>query len=444
MRLATVTALALLVAAGCVSDTHSVSPVAARPGFVGNLHVIDPAQGQGEPSLGIAPDGTLYANRGGTVYQSKDNGTTWKDLGDPTAPMPDEDADLVVDRDGTIWDDTLYLGCSTVAVSRDSGASWSVNQLACVPAAGDRQYVVPTSNGTAYIYSHHVPTFYQAIAKTTDYGATWVPVGVAEGPLAPAVPGGESGWGGGGFWNARTGTVYLTFSWFDNIAEAQAGAETTAWHPAVSLSRDGGATWTMTLLPTAGGQELGLSLVTGAADSAGNAYVTWAEAKGKDTAVYMAVSRDDGRTWAGPMLVDGDAGSKVFPETAALAPGHVAVAYYHADQHEYPSRVPATTHWNVTVSYTEQALAPTPAWTHANLSQSPLRTGAICPDGTLCGVINCPSGSPPCADNRDLLDYFALHATPDGRVASVWASTDDVPGHLVNVFAVTHDPVLAG
>ena len=44
----------------------------------------------------------------------------------------------------------------------------------------DRQYVVPTTGGTAYLYSHQLPTFWQMAAKTTDYGVTWIPTTLVE------------------------------------------------------------------------------------------------------------------------------------------------------------------------------------------------------------------------------------------------------------------------
>jgi hypothetical protein len=40
------------------------------------------------------------------------------------------------------------------------------------------------------------------------------------------------------------------------------------------------------------------------------------------------------------------------------------------------------------------------------------------------------------------LDYFALHALPDGRVGGVWTSTENVPGKTVNVYGVTEKPIL--
>jgi hypothetical protein len=449
-----------LAAAGCLAPAASkLAPAAATTapglGFAVLPHVVNPAGGEGEPSLGIGLDGALYtdgprakqaddvATNAGTVYKSTDGGATWKDAGSPTE-TPNLDPDLAMSHDGVLWWSSLWLGCSSAGASKDGGKTWTTSVAACFPPAGDRQYVVPEGGCDAVIYSHHVPTLEQMVATTSDCGATWTPVGSSEGLTSPV--GGGSSWGGGGYWNAAKDGVHLTWTWYDSTVDAQTGPQTTAAHAADAHTSDGGATWTQTLAPSAGGAPLGLGLVMGAADKAGNDYLTWGEAKGQDVAIYLAVSRDDGKTWSKPVLVDGDATSKVFPAIAALDEGRVAVAYYHADQHGYPSGVPKGTHWNVTLAWTANALgdaacaassssaaacgADAPTFERANLSAHSLRTGAICPDGTIC------------KSDRQLLDYFALKATPDGRVASVWASTDDAPGKVVNVFGVTSQALL--
>lgn len=437
MRCLSLVLLALsLLLAGCTTTPPSsvIAPAATLPtaAFAKVVSVIDPSGGQGEPSLGVAPDGTLYANGlagtggrdPGAVYQSLDNGSTWKRIGTPTAPMPNFDPDLAVSHDGTVWFSSLWLGCSSTGASKDAGKTWTTSYAACVPAAGDRQYVVPTKAGGAYIYSHHVPTLYQTISRTTDYGATWTPVGVAESGQVSLVTG-NSGWGGGGFYNEAKDSVFLTFT--NTEGDAVTGR---TWHPAASILHKGDSSFTLMQLPNAGGDSVGLSLVVGAADKAGNVYLSWAEAKGKDMTIYMASSKDDGKTWSKPVVVDNDSGSKVFPAIAAGDDGRVAIAYYHADKNEYPSSVPKDARWNVTLAWTADALNETPTWERANLSTHSVRTGPICPDGTTC------------QGNRNLLDYFALKITPEGRVASVWTSTDDVQGKTVNVFGMTELAVL--
>jgi len=427
--------LAALLLAGCVTD-GSVRPAATLPPVPDVLplaqvvQVIDPNGGEGEPSLGVTPDGVLFTNGAGSsgaLYVSRTNGSTWEKLASPTAPFPNADPDLAVSSDGVLWYDNLWVGCTTVAASKDQGKTWTTSPAGCVPPAGDRQYVIPVKGGEAYIYSHHVPTLKQMVAHTTDYGQTWVPVGPAEGAVGndagTAALTGISGWGGGGFYNAQKKSVWVTFTYSDSLVG-------NGWAPGAGVLRSGATTFSLVTLPNMGGDSVGLGLVVGAADAAGNTYLAWAEAKGKDMAVYLAASKDDGKTWTKPVRVDNGTGSKVFPAITAGPEGHVAVAYYEANENQYPAAVSKDARWNVTLAWTKDALGDNVTFERAQLSSHSVRTGPICPDGTSC------------QGNRQLLDYFALKMLPDGRVGAVWTSTDDVAGKTVNVFGATRDAIL--
>jgi hypothetical protein len=424
--------------------------------------VIDPDGGQGEPSMGITPNGTIFADSGinyGPLMaeRSTDGGATWRAMGAPLRPYPDYDPDLAVAADGTVWLDELSTTmtsqmtgtpsrflCATASSSRDNGDTWSpANPNACFPPGADRQYIIPTTPGTAYIYLHQNDEIaeYQGIAKTTDYGKSWVPVGWGDGPfstnVSPSYFTSGSDWGGGGFWNAKTGSVFLTFTWIATPFP-QGAVDPNApftWAPAFSVSRDAGKSWQLETLPNAGGAwASGLSLVTGAADSGGNVYLTWAElAKDHESMhVYLAASKDDGRTWTKPLQVDADNNSKLFPAVTAGAPGHVAVGYYEANQVGPSMNLTNQAQWNLTVAWTADALAGSPTFQFGQLSERSLREGSICGEGSAC------------YRSRQALDYFALHTTPDGRVAAVWTSTTEAPGEVRNVFGVSKDPVLGG
>lgn len=385
--------------------------------------VLDPEGGHGEPSFGVAPDGTLYANgeggEGGAVYRSTDGGATWERIATPVEPMPNMDPDLAVDKDGTIWFSALWIGCTSTATSKDGGETWTMNPLACNAPVSDRQYVIPTSGGTAYLYSHQLPTFWQLAAKTTDHGATWIPTAPVE-PPTNTIATRMSGWGGGGFWNEAKDSVYLTWTW------SEGGLTGTTWTPGFAVTRDGGASWETGAAQSNGGDRLGLGLVVGAADKAGNVYLAWGETLEESTAVFMARSTDDGATWTGPFRVDEGNGSKVFPAITAGAAGKVGIAYYEADVPGFPDD--ADGQWNVTLAWTDDALAPTPAFTRMTLNAEPVKDGPICISGTTC------------QGGREFLDYFQVHVLPDGRVGAIFnALRDDT---LLEVFAATDAAIL--
>jgi hypothetical protein len=428
-----VLALALPAFAGCVEQPAPAvvlesAPAPAAP-FVRTFAVVDPAGGTGEPSFGVAPDGTLFANgaggRGGAVYRSTDNGTTWERVATPVEPMLNADPDLAVDVDGTVWFSALWIGCSSVATSQDLGETWASTPAACTAPVADRQYVIPTEGGEAYIYAHQLPTFWQMGGKTTDYGRTWLPTGPVETPDHHLLVNEGSGWGGGGFWNRATGSVFFTWTY------SEGGILSGAWSPGFAVTRDGGASWEMGHAKSMGGAQLGLGLVVGAADEAGNVYLAWGEDDAGDVGIWLAVSTDDGATWGEPVRVDVGEGSDVFPTLAAGPEGKVAIAYYENDEKGSPSDVKGG--WNVTLAWTDDALSPTPTFQHANLTGSPVKKGPICINGTSCDA------------DREFADYFQAHALPDGRVGAIFNSLL-FPGSektLVEVFAMTEEAILA-
>lgn len=429
-------AMALLVPAfaGCLEQPTPAAAeepalVEATPGLRVRS-VVDPDGGTGEPSFGVAPDGTLFTNgdggRGGGVYRSVDNGTTWERIATPVEPMPNFDPDLAVDVDGTVWFDALWIGCTSVATSQDLGESWQSTPLACNAPVADRQYVIPTSGGEAYLYAHQLPTFWQMAAKTTDYGRTWIPTGPVEMPDHHLLVNGGTGWGGGGFWNQATGSVFFTWTHSGGILMGD------GWNPGFAVTRDGGTSWQMGVAKSMGGEQLGLGLVVGAADEAGNVYLAWGEDHGDgDVGIYLAASQDDGATWADPVRVDDGTGSKVFPTITAGPAGKVAVAYYEAEEPNSPSDVEGT--WNVTLAWTEDALSGNATFQHLSLTDRPVKEGPICINGTSC------------RGGREFLDYFQIHVLPDGRVGAIYNSLmePDSEDTLVQVFAVTEEAMLA-
>lgn len=426
--------LSIPLLAGCLQEPAQTAailpPPAADEPFVAAYGIVDPERGHGEPSFGVAPDGTLFANgrggRGGGVYKSVDDGTTWERIATPVEPMPNFDPDLAVDADGTIWFSALWIGCTSVGVSRDLGETWTMNPVACNAPVSDRQYVIPTKGGEAYLYSHQLPTFWQMAAKTTDYGRTWVPTGLVEPPTNNLLVKEGTGWGGGGFWNNATGSIFLTWTYFKDGPLGSGG-----WSPGYAVTRDGGKSWQMGEAKGMGGDPLGLGLVVGAADQAGNVYLAWGEDHGGDVGIYLAVSTDDGATWRDPVRVDAGAGSNVFPAITAMAPGKVAIAYYQSDDKAAPSDVKGA--WNVTLAWTDDALAAQPVFRHANLTERPVKEGPICINGTACD------------GDREFLDYFQVHALPDGRVGAIFNSMmePDSEKKLVEVFAATREAILA-
>src|SRR5438128_6608020 len=100
-----------------------------------------------------------------------------------------------------------------------------------------------------------------------------------------------------------------------------------------------------------------------AVDKFGYVYAVWSD----NTTVYYSFSMSQGTSWSPAIKVTqntSQAGkSNVFPWIAADADGHVAIAWYGADQAGNSNTVPLTTNWNVYVAETVNGHAITPVFT---------------------------------------------------------------------------------
>ncbi len=437
MRLIALLSLVAIAFAGCASTPPvvDVPDVVTEPPvelpFVSHITLVSNERGGGEPSLGVTPDGVLFTNIFSRVYRSLDNGSTWQEMTTPTSQIPNNDPDLAVDLDGVVWESRLYaLACNAVSVSRDQGETWFTHPAVCNGPVGDRQYVVPTKDCTAYLYWHQVPTFYQTVMKTTDCGLTWTPTGPAETPDGHLLVNDGSSWGGGGFYNTVSGSTFITYTRSPGLAGFVSPELVAKEAPGYSVTRDG-LTWEEGVGPAFEGSRLGLGLVMGAADKAGNVYLTWGENIGGDVAVFVAGSQDDGRTWSDKVRIDDGIGSKVFPAIVALADGKVAVAYYEAETDGHPD---VATNWTVSLGYTQDFFGTGLAgnWTTQNIANNTVvKADPICISGTTC------------SSGREFLDYFAMDAMPDGRVAVVYNTMPTPSSPLRNQFALIGQPILA-
>jgi hypothetical protein len=134
-----------------------------------------------------------------------------------------------------------------------------------------------------------------------------------------------------------------------------------------------------------------------AADNFGYVYATWSD----NTDVYYSFSNNHGTRWAPAIKVTQNtpqAGkSNVFPWIAADGNGHVAIAWYGADQAGNSNTVSATnTHWNVFAAESVNGHAISPIFAVSQASDHSNHTGQISTGGLL--------GS----SDRSLADFFQI------------------------------------
>jgi hypothetical protein len=158
-----------------------------------------------------------------------------------------------------------------------------------------------------------------------------------------------------------------------------------------------------------------------AVDNFGYVYATWSD----NTDVYYSFSTNHGTRWSPAITVTqntSQAGkSNVFPWIAADANGHVAIAWYGADQVGNSNTVPAdSTHWNVFVAESVNGHAISPAFVMSQATDHSNHIGQISTGGLL--------GS----SDRSLADFFQIAMDPNHLVNIAYA--DNHAGPSVTYF----------
>jgi hypothetical protein len=158
-----------------------------------------------------------------------------------------------------------------------------------------------------------------------------------------------------------------------------------------------------------------------AVDNFGFVYAVWSD----QTDIYYSFSNAHGTRWSPAIKVTqntSQAGkSNVFPWVAADANGHVAVAWYGADQSGNSNTVPLTTNWNVFVAESVNGHAITPVFTLSQATDHVNHIGQISTGGLL--------GS----SDRSLADFFQIAIDPTSHLTTI-AYADNHAGTSVTYF----------
>jgi hypothetical protein len=314
----------------------------------------------GETGIAVTKQGSIWfsaADWEWAMVHSKDNGRTWQReaAGGPqampgcfvaTSPATCQDSEAA--KNGTVADSYLWVDpatgklfwsktyglavCSSLSMTPDDGMTWQATTMfACpgadyekiaggpAPAGGAKPVGYPSvlygcTNGPAPVF---VAGPARACYSSLDGGRSW---GFAGAPLpSPLAPGCLH------FQEAQVvgpdGTLYLPIS---------CGGDNASALVRVAMSKDEGVTWSYVAVPTGEvGNGAGLiGGVTMSVDRARNLYVVW---RGANQKPYLAVSKDQGATWNGPLLVAPrgvTSGGSQTPQVIAQKSGHIAIGYY--------------------------------------------------------------------------------------------------------------------
>jgi hypothetical protein len=158
-----------------------------------------------------------------------------------------------------------------------------------------------------------------------------------------------------------------------------------------------------------------------AVDHFGYVYAAWSD----NTDIYYSYSKTHGTSWSPAIKVTQNtfqAGkSNLFPWVAADANGHVAVAWYGADQTGNSNTVPLTTQWNVFVAESVNGHAIAPVFTLSKATDHVNHTGQISTGGFF--------GS----SDRSLADFFQIAIDPTNHLVNI-AYADNHAGKSVTYF----------
>lgn len=292
-----------------------------------------------EPTLGIDKQGNIFyqgLDRSGlevpTVVVSRDDGRSWDDV-TPALHTHSQDPFLYVDEDtGRAFTADLTFPCTTISHTDDVGKSWTTSQ-ACMLADHQNVFAGPPVSSPTIGYPNvlylcaidlgaSTAPAETSCLKSLDGGVAWVRTGAPAYIMDPAGDKFCDGASGHGLVDSE-GTVYLPRGW--------------CGQPYLAISRDEGATWERIQVADTGmeGPFAGLCVnfcidtfdheAAVAVDDLGNIYFFW---MGSDRLPYLAVSRDEGKSFSKPMMVGPPGLKEAWGPTIDIgATGKVALAY---------------------------------------------------------------------------------------------------------------------
>src|SRR5438132_145980 len=313
-------------------------------------------------------------------------------------------------------------------------------------AGADRQWLTFTDDHNVLLsYNQQAPRN-TVVQKSTDGGMTYGPISTIAAPN-PTFPGPM---------RYDHGIVY--FGW-DKRGAAPNGGDAIN----LSLSRDGGTTWTMCRAADAPGDAAGF--VVADADSAGNIYIAYAEKQKYHTYLVtlpaaklsqcdVAVSQSltssqkaptKNPGFSTPVQVDRDAvRTTVFPWLVAEgAPGRGAVTFYGTESDGNPNLGTFKASWDVYVNESLDALDPTATFSQVKATTHPFHYDSICLNGLACDTTQ--------PGDRSLADFFAIDYNPVSKKVLVVfdrgeKKPDESGGHVATPMSITQTggPSLGG
>ena len=355
-----------------------------------------------EPTLGITSDGAIFygADRGEspvlTVVRSTDKGRTWADVTPPeTEPTAFGDPYLYVDP----LTDRVFAAalktdlCAHFSFSDDNGESWTANPKVCGLADHETVFAGPPVTTPTTVY----PNLVYYCAASPGIGPGQLQTGClrsVDGGLS-FTPSGEPAFPPSEGCLGSVGHGVTDSNGLVYLPKGWCG------QPHLAISRDEGRTWARIQVADNGmaSGDVNESHEAGVAvDRLGNIYYIWIA---HDDRPYLSISHDSGATWSRPMMVAAPGVRMAsLPALDVGRPGRIAMAYMGANPRNGDV-------WNGYVTITANGLDRSPLFysTSVNPLRDPLVRGG-------CGTERCQGAG----------DFFDVVIGPEG---TAWAAFVD-------------------
>jgi uncharacterized protein (TIGR03437 family) len=164
-----------------------------------------------------------------------------------------------------------------------------------------------------------------------------------------------------------------------------------------------------------------------AVDDAHNVYAAWSDNSAGTVDVYINISRDRGKTWGAPIRVSHDLSVSTYPTIVAGDAGRLAVAWYGTPD---PARSRGDAHgasWYVYAAVTTNALDADPVFESVKITDKPFHHDSICAHLVRCDGADTSTSDPP-GYEKGIFDFFRIAADPTGALNLVWPdTTGDLP-----------------
>ena len=379
----------------------------------------------GEPTLHAARDGTLWVTDliPAQIWKSTDRGSTWTFVPPPLL-FGGSDMDAAQDDAGRVHIlDQSSSNCIYYYRSSDGGTTfdllktlqgggvWGSPNGRCdssgVPI--DRPWVKTFGSDRVYVVTkERVGT---GVSVSQDGGRTFTATTIGRGAFTEEQ---------GAAVDPADGSLYIIGGVLETLDPVL--GKNPSHEIQVAASPDGRTFSASTVVSNPNADLAESEFPSVAVDAAHNVYAAWSDNSAGTVDVYVAVSRDRGKTWSAPIRVSQGQTVATYPTIVAGDAGRIAVAWYGtSDAAKWRGDAHGAS-WYVYAAMSTNALDANPTFEQVKVTEQPSHHNSICFHLTVCEGLDFATADPP-GYERGLLDFFRMVLDSTGALNLVWADT---------------------